>query len=486
MKLGTRIFLCYVAIFTIGCYYLIDHVLDDLRIRYLEGVEETLVDQANIMASLVGIEMENAKFDPKFLHKVFDEAYSRNFSAEIYKLTKNHVDLRIYVTDHIGRVLFDSKHIENEGSNFRNWRDVNLTLRGRYGARSTLGNPNDPFSSILYIAAPIYVHQALAGVLTVAKPTTNINIFLKSAKMQLAKVGVIAIASVLIFSLIIVIWLTGPVKRLTRYAHDVRNGKRVLLPRLDNSEIGEMGRAFEMMREALEGKKYVEKYVQTLTHEIKSPVSAIRGAAELLEEDMPDDQRLRFLTNIRNESSRIQDIIDRMLQLSALETKKYLQKKELLDFKSLVLNVIEAMNPAAFRKGVQIDFATNNTFLMVRGDGFWLSQAVTNLLKNALEFSPDHEKISLSANIENNNLIFSVKDNGPGIPDYAMNKIFNRFFSLRRPDSDNKSTGLGLNIVQEVATLHKGSIQLKNRLNKGVEALFIFSVGQKNKKLTNF
>ena len=118
--------------------------------------------------------------------------------------------------------------------------------------------------------------------------------------------------------------ITKSIKLLTKYANDIREGKKAELPKLDNSEIYEMGRSFEKMREALEGKKYVEQYVQTLTHEIKSPISAIRGASELLEEDMTPEQRLRFLLNIQSESKRIQQLLERMLALSSLENSNVL------------------------------------------------------------------------------------------------------------------------------------------------------------------
>jgi two-component system sensor histidine kinase CreC len=119
-------------------------------------------------------------------------------------------------------------------------------------------------------------------------------------------------------SYIVSLWITRPIKRLTDYANAIRQGKRVEFPELDRSEIGEMGYAFAKMQETLEGKKYVEQYVQKLTHEVKSPLSAIRGAAELLEEKMEPGQRGRFLSNIRHEANRIQEIVDRMLELSAL------------------------------------------------------------------------------------------------------------------------------------------------------------------------
>ena len=215
-----------------------------------------------------------------------------------------------------------------------------LTLEGEYGARTTRSDPEDPTSSVLYVAAPILVHGKTAGVLTVVKPTTNINTLYKNAKPRIFKIGMLAVAAAVFLSLIVSIWITRPIKRLTQYANDVREGNRVELPELGRSELREMGLAFEKMREALEGKKYVEEYVQTLNHEIKSPLSAIRGAAELLEEGMAPEKRARFLANIRNEANRIQDIVDRMLVLSELENQRTLQKVETMSLGILITDGI--------------------------------------------------------------------------------------------------------------------------------------------------
>jgi len=469
MKLGTRIFFCYLFVFVICFYYPIDWIVDNLRTRYLEGVEDPLVDQANIMAAIVGLQMEVGQFDADRLWQAFSDVYSRPLSAKIYKLNKKQVDIRIYITDSIGKIIFDSENKDNWGTDYSIWRDVRLTLDGKYGARTTQKNIEDPTSSVLYVAAPILVNGKIGGVLTVVKPTTNINNFLKKARPQIFKVGIVAVLAAVLLSFIVSTLITRPIKRLTRYAEDISQGKRVTFPKLDKSEIGEMGNAFEKMQEALEGKKYVEQYVQKLTHEIKSPLSAIRGAAELLEEKMSLEQRDRFLSNIRNEANRIQEIVDRMLELSALETKKILQKMESLSFRSLIKTVLESKQPILSKRKLNMSVHVQDN-IMVKGDSFLLHQAISNLIQNAIDFSPDHSKIELTSQVDGKVLKFVVKDNGPGIPDYAEEKIFDKFFSLKRPDSGKRSTGLGLNFVREVAILHKGEVILENRSGKGLRA----------------
>jgi two-component system sensor histidine kinase CreC len=469
MRLGTRIFFCYFIIFIICFSYPINWVLDNLRNRYLEGVEEPLVDHANILAAMVGGDMEANQFDPEKWYQAFETACSRPLSARIYNLVKSDVDMRIYITDATGKIIFDSENKQNVGADYSNWRDVHLTLKGKYGARFTPEDSEDPTSKVLYVAAPVRVNGNIAGVLTVAKPTTSINNFLNNAKPQIFKVGVLAAGVAILLSYFVSRWITRPIHRLTCYANDISQGKRVVFPKLDRSEIGEMGQAFAKMQETLEGKKYVEQYVQKLTHEVKSPLSAIRGAAELLEEKMPPEQRARFLSNIRHEANRIQKIVDRMLELSALENQKILTKKELISAASLIKNVRESKRAILSKKQQRLT-AQVPDHIMVHGDSFLLHQALANLIQNAIDFSPADSQIKLFGQVADRMLNIIVEDSGTGIPDFAMTKVFDKFFSLQRPDSGGKSTGLGLNFVKEVAILHNGDIKLENRPRKGLRA----------------
>jgi len=467
VRLGTRIFICYLVIFIVCFYYPVHWTLGTLRVRYLEGLEDPLVDQASILAAIIGSQMETKEFKPEKLYKTFENIYRRPLPAKIYDFDKTHVDTRVYITDAYGKVLFDSEDRRLIGEDYSNWRDVKLTLNGKYGARSTKENLKDPTSTVLYVASPIVVADKTAGVLTIAKPTTNINNFLKSARPRLLRIFGIFGAAAALLSLFVSMWITQPIRRLTRYANDVREGRRSSFPRLDRSEIGEMGKAFEKMREALEGKKYVEEYIHSFTHEIKSPLSAIRGAAELLGEEMDPQKQSHFLTNIRNEASRIQDIVDRMLELSKLENLKNLDRRERILIHSLVNTVLESKQVLLSKKGLRVS-SRILVDVLIEGDAFLLYQALSNLIQNAIDFSPAGTQIELAGQLEVGRFRFSVRDYGPGIPDYAKARVFEKFFSLQRPDTGKKSTGLGLNFVREVAMLHQGEVTLENCLEGGV------------------
>jgi two-component system, OmpR family, sensor histidine kinase CreC len=475
MKLASRIFLSYLLISVVCFYYPVSHVFKDLRIFFLESVEDPLADQANILASIAGTWMEAGRLDTARLSAAFDETYSRSLPAQIYGFPKTRVDLRIYITDISGKVVFDSMGKENIGADYSRWRDVSRTLKGEYGARTTRGNPADPASTVLHVGAPIIVKGKTVGVLTVAKPTTNINAFLNMERPKILTLWYLSATLAILLSFVVSLWLTHPIKRLTRYANAVRDGKKARLPAMGRSELRDMGMALENMREALEGKKYVEQYIHTLTHEIKSPLSAIRGAAELLDEQMPAEKRTRFLSNIRTEAARIQDLVERMLELSELETRKALSIEEQVSINALVNTVLESKAPILSSKDLRVEQHMSDD-LSVRGDPFLLHQALSNIIQNSIDFSGRGGHIAIASRIDGERVALVVEDEGAGIPEHYRERVFDKFFSLQRPDTGKKSTGLGLNFIREVATLHGGAIELTNLPGRGVRAVLSLPV----------
>lgn len=469
MKLGFRIFLFYLAIFAACLYFTTDWIWTTLRTRYLESVEEPLVDSANLMAGLVEQEMARPDFTFKDLEEPLARAHARSPAARIYGFNKSAVDLNLYITDAAGKVVFDTRQPSEVGKDYSRFRDVKYTLEGRYGARASLQDPNDPFSTVLYIAAPIYREGHLNGVLTLAEPTVSIDTFLDLARPAFVRAALLTVAVAALLGLALSYWLTRPIDRLARYADGIRLGKHPPFPKLGRTEIADLGLALRRMQEALEGRQYAEEYVQTLTHELKSPLSAIRGAAELLQEDMPASQQARFITNIRNESARISRIVDRMLELARLENRREKPDMEPVEVSAMVRTVIESHEPLLASKNVKIDLDMPER-LTLTGNAFLLHQALENLVQNAIEFSPTGGTVKVTVTTDRDQVILSVLDEGPGIPDYALGRLFERFYSLARPDTGKKGTGLGLNFVREVAKSHGGTIRVTNRTEGGALA----------------
>ena len=473
MRLGAVLFLAHLLILALCFSYPLEQVGKRLRTAYLESAEEPLVDTANLMAAFVGQQIEEGNFSAEELYRVFEEARGRKVAARIYEMGKDSVDLSVYITDAKGIVLFDSDNRETIGEDFSLWRDVKLTLEGEYGAR-VRRDPNNPDApAALFVAAPIRVAGKIAGVLTVIKPTTNIAAFVSAAMPRIFRIGAISLASAIILGLGVSMWVTRQVGRLTRYANNVREGRRVPFPKLARTELKTMGIAFEKMREALDGRAYVEQYVEALTHEIKSPISAIRGAAEIMEDSsITTEQRIRFLSNIQSETHRIQGLVDRMLKLTELEGRRELGSRVPVALAAIVRTIRDGAAPALAKKGLRVDSDVAET-ITVAGDPLLLDLAVSNLVQNAIDFSPRNGRIAVTCKRDGARIELCIDDEGPGIPEFARSRVFEKFFSLERPETGKKSTGLGLNFAKEVAALHGGSVDINNLPERGLRARLV-------------
>jgi two-component system sensor histidine kinase CreC len=461
MKIRTRIFMVFAIMIAAGIYSLVHWMQGEMKPRYMEAQEDTLVDISQLLASMISSQAvtktdDQIKIDTQFIRTSFLELAQRNIDAQIYEIHKQQVDIRVYVTDINGIVVFDSHNDRDIGADYSQWRDVHRTLTGEYGARSTELDPLYPEGSIMYIAAPILFGNEIIGVVSVGKPTRNAERFMEHLLNSISSVSLVIVIITLLIGLIIHNWLSRPLSRIQSYAEAVTKGERTSLPDLGNNEIGEVGQALESMRIALDGKSYVSDYVQSLTHELKSPIAAIRGASELLNENMPDEDRERFLGNIKNESQRMQELVDRLLELASLEYRPGLDEIETISINELLNDVVDSLLPVAHGRQVAITITEDNN-CQINGNYFLLSKALSNMLKNAIEFSPSHGEITVSVDKQQDRVFINICDQGKGIPDYAREKIFERFYSLPRPDG-RKGSGLGLSFVKEIASLHRASV----------------------------
>jgi two-component system, OmpR family, sensor histidine kinase CreC len=472
VRIRVRIFLAIFATVAIGFILLVYWITKDLKPQFRASTEEPLVDTAWALAVMASAEVQNGAVDPALFKMAFKNISQEITPAPIYEFVKTTMDLRVYVTDAAGTVVFDSTG-RDEGVDYSRWNDVVLTLQGKYGTRTSSDRLLDPEQSIMYVAAPIKDGKAIVGVVSVGKPTRNVNSFVEKSRNKIILGGLLIFVAVVIATLLISTMITRPIERLIAYTRSVSRGGREPLPMLGGGEMGQLGMAFEEMRSALEGKHYIENYVQTLTHEMKSPIAAIQGAVELLRETMPAERRERFHSNIESETRRMQRLIERLLLLAAIENRPTLQARTMIDLLALVEQTAQTLGTISMFRGVAIQVRGEAPALL-QGETMLVEQAVSNLLHNALEFSPQGSCIQATVGRTGDSIQLTVEDQGPGIPDYALPRIFERFYSLNRPDTGKKSSGLGLSLVREIMLLHGGSVLLENRRGGGRERRFFF------------
>lgn len=479
MTLTLRILLGFLVVGGLCGYFFLNRILQRVERQYLEAAEDPMVDSANLLAGMVAadwgiltVDDGTAEAMPPAWMSGVTEAARRNPKAQIYTKLKQQVDMDFYLTDARGLVLFDTSGRYPRGTDLSSRLDVFQTLQGRYGARSTRLIDEDSASSVMYVGAPVTVGGETVGVLSVCKPQRSMGEFVQETRRELRWLGLLALLALVGGAALVSRWITFPIRQLTGYVEAVARGEKPARPKFASKSMAELARAFEDLRDSLQSRDSMEAYVQSLSHEMKSPLAAIRGASELLIEDgVPEDRRRQFLGNIRTEARRLEHLIASLLALSSMEKRKELHEVQEIDLAALVGGILEEQHPALASRGLKIetDLPPDGTHL--HGDPHLLRVALENLLQNAAEFSPPGSRIRVAVLRTADGIELAVEDDGPGIPEYAMGRVFERFYSLPRPGTGKKSSGLGLCLAREAIVLHGGRLHLENRKPQGARAV---------------
>lgn len=469
MKLGLRLFLGFFLIVGVAAFFVMRVFVDEVKPGVRQAMEANLADTANVLAALASEDMKAGRIADGDFARGIEAAERRRLGADIWGTRKDRLDYRILVTDARGTVAYDSQG-SDVGKDYSRWNDVYRTLRGQYGARSSGETPGDRKNTVMHVAAPILDgDKKIIGVLTVAKANSTMEPVIERSQRNIMRNGGWLLGLSALIGLAMTWWLVHGIRRLNRYAQAVSSGERVPPPPPRRDEIGDLGRALETMRRELEGKQYVEQYVQTLTHEMKSPLAAIRGAAELLQEPLPEADRARFAAHVQGQSERLTEMIEKLLALAAVEHRGELRQSERIGVVDMVAEVVEESGPKLMQAGIEVFEAMPEKPVIIEGDRFLLRQALRNLLDNAIDFAPQGSRIEVECALDEQVAVIRIGDRGAGVPEFARERVFERFYSLPRPQG-GRSTGLGLTFVREVAGLHGGSIRLMPREEGGTWA----------------
>ena len=280
MRIGLRLLLGYFLIVAVAGYFVLSIFVQEVKPGVRRATEGTLVDTANLLAQIARLDMQHADVAHGKLAQAFAQLNQRPIGANIAGIRKDRSEYHVYLTDQQGKVIFDSSG-KALGQDYSRWNDVYLTLLGQYGARSTRSDPQDENSSVMYVAAPVMDQGKIIGVLSVGKPNSTMAPVIKRSERRILWAGALLLGIALLIGLGFVWWINRSIGRLVHYADGVAKGESVPLPKMGGHEVTQLAQALDSMRVKLEGKAHIEQYVHTLTHELKSPLAAIRGAAEL-------------------------------------------------------------------------------------------------------------------------------------------------------------------------------------------------------------
>tara|TARA_B100002003_G_C14129487_1_gene543311 strand:+ start:796 stop:2247 length:1452 start_codon:yes stop_codon:yes gene_type:complete len=439
-------------------------LVGEIKKQHAIPTKEILIDFSNRLASDLTPEKKETSWTLDGVdHDAVFKKLRKQEEAKIKNpsLINNGSEINAYVTDARGYVIYDSHSKANIGKDFSEKKEIVAVQHNRKknGNRSELIT-NDPFSHIYYVSTAIknYTGHPI-GAVSVSQSVNSILYFIPIGQDKIQYMIAYFFVGAVVLAFLFSYWLARPIRGLIKYAQTVTKGESARPPKTSFRDFHKLGTAFEEMRISLEKKESVKNHVNDVTHALKSPLTAIKATAELLEKEVPQDKVNLFL-NIEAEADRANRLLNDLLKIAKLEARVGLDKKEKLSIKELIEETLRALKPLIEKKKIKMIVKWGSSEPIVRGERFLILQIFENIISNAIDFSPMEGKIIIeSVGNKKTDQIF-VRDQGPGIPVYAKDKIFDKFYSLQRPTGE-KSTGLGLALVKEALSLHNGGVQLE-------------------------
>jgi two-component system sensor histidine kinase ChvG len=358
------------------------------------------------------------------------------------------------------------------GANGTAYPEVRMALTG---STTPMLLVNEKGEQIVSLAVPIQYRKAVQGVLLLSTRPGEIDEILSEERNVILVLALTAFAATLLASFLLARTIAGPMRRLSEVAENVsRNiSARHELPELSQraDEVGQMATAFREMTASLYRRiEASERFAQDVAHELKNPLTAARSTAEALAYARSPEQQQELVVQIQGELKRLNKLITDVSNASRLDAELALQETEPVDLRMVLCGVVDVfrdiLDGDKHRVALEIaELPQYPSAFVVNGHDARLARVITNLLDNAISFSPDNGTITVSARRLEQEIEVVVDDEGPGIPEDKLEEIFNRFYS-DRPQTDRtvgKNSGLGLSISREIVNAYGGRIRAENR-----------------------
>jgi len=309
------------------------------------------------------------------------------------------------------------------------------------------------------------------GYIIVSEIANDILVAVEERKNFILRTVFSVALAILIFSVFLNKYILKPIRALVLYTKAIREKDEKIDKHekylLRKDEVGQLSRSLNEMTENLYKRiDIAETFSSDLAHEIRNPLTSLKGASEVLDNTSDSEKRKKLIKVISHDVERIERLITDYSQMLKDEASLSRAKMIKINLSNVVNSVVEDFNSnlSNSNKNVKIKISNshlNGSKINVLGVESKLEQIVANLLDNAVSFSPPNSSISVICDIKKKDAQLIIEDQGPGFNEKNIDKVFNRFYS-NRPEKFGEHSGLGLNIVKNIIELHGGSILASN------------------------
>jgi two-component system, OmpR family, sensor histidine kinase ChvG len=351
--------------------------------------------------------------------------------------------------------------------NGKSYEEVANSLKG---FKSSMVRVNDRGEVIVSVAVPVQRFRAVRGALMLSTQGADIDNMVGAERLAIFKVFLIASGVMVVLSFLLAGTIAGPVRRLAESAQLVRRRirTRVEIPDLSHrrDEIGHLSGSLRDMTDALYTRiEAIERFAADVSHELKNPLTSLRSAVETLPLAKSEDSRGRLLAVIQHDVKRLDRLISDISDASRLDAEMQRQEAEPVDLVKLLTTVVSVANER-HDDSVMVDLkfeGGRNSAFIVLGHDSRLGQVIDNLIDNARSFSPVGGLVRVACRRVKGTVEILVDDDGPGVPEEAIERIFERFYTYRPHQAFGQNSGLGLSISKQIIEAHEGRIWVENR-----------------------
>jgi two-component system sensor histidine kinase ChvG len=371
------------------------------------------------------------------------------------------------VKQRFGRV--DLSQIE-ETPGPRQFPEVQRALQGR---ASTVVRVATDGQTIVYAASPIQRAGVVRGALLMSTQEGDVDRIIADERWDLILVFLIAAVVMLLLSVLLAGTIAEPVRKLSEGADRVRRGIRVRHQIPDFSErsdeIGQLSLSLREMTSVLYDRiDAIERFAADVSHELKNPLTSLRSAVETLPLARNAESRERLLAIILHDVKRLDRLITDISDASRLDAELQRGEMQPVDLPNLLQTIVNIRSEVGQAPGAQLELTIQgddkpSRGLIVKGHDGRLVQVFDNLIENAISFSPENGKVRILCRRRFGMIETLVEDDGPGIPEHALQRIFERFYTDRPDHGFGQHSGLGLAISRQIIEAHGGAIRAENR-----------------------
>ncbi|MCB1506918.1 MAG: stimulus-sensing domain-containing protein [Hyphomicrobiaceae bacterium] len=359
------------------------------------------------------------------------------------------------------------------GSNLgTNYPEVRIAMAG--GTPTPMVLLSEKGEQIVSLAVPIQRMKSVHGVLLLSTRPGEIDEIVGEDREKIFIMALIALIATISTSVLLARTVAGPIRHLAETAEIVSNDINAQreLPAFPNrrDEVGLLARAFAKMTAALFRRlEASERFAADVAHELKNPLTAARSTAESLAFAKTEEQRNQLIEQIQLELKRLNKMITEISSASRLDAELARQIREPVPLVALLESVTSILSDKAADHGATLDLqippAKSPDTYTIYGNDTRIAQVITNLVDNAISFSPNGGKVAISALRDGREVEIRVDDDGPGIDEDLLERVFARFYTYRptAESSRGNNSGLGLNISREIVTAYGGTIRAENR-----------------------